>query len=239
MPAYNTAKTLERTVRAIPPGVVDEIILINDKSSDHTSEIAKKLGLIVIDHENRRGYGGAQKTGYQEALKRNGDVVIMVHSDFQYDPTLIPEIMKPIIEGKADACFGSRMAIKRNALKGGMPLWRFLANWGLTLFEGFVFRLNISEYHSGYRAFSRRTLLAIPFEKNSDNYVFDTEVLAQLSLGKFKAQEIPIPTRYMEDSQSPSFLKSLEYGFMTLGVICKYLLHKFGFRHYSQFFINQ
>lgn len=238
MPAYNTSKTIEMAISAIPRGIVDEIIVVDDGSRDETYEIAQRLGVKVIRHEKNRGYGGAQKTGYQEALKNNADVIVMVHSDFQYDPTLVPQVVNPVVLGHADASFGSRMAKKSSALQGGMPLWRFIANWALTQVEEFVLRLKISEYHSGYRAFSRKALIMIPFEKNSDNYVFDTEILAELSAGNFKAMDVPIPTRYREDSQSPSFRKSLEYGIMTLVVLLKYILHKNRLKKYPQFIMN-
>lgn len=238
MPAYNTARTLEKTVRAIPREVVDDIIVVNDGSRDETAAIAGRLGVTLLSHPKNRGYGGAQKTGYQEALKRRGDIIVMVHSDFQYDPALVPDIIKPVAEGKADVCFGSRMAVKGSARAGGMPWWRFIANRTLTTLEESILHLGISEYHSGYRAFSRKTLLMIPFEKNSENYVFDTEILAALSMGRFRAAEIPIPTRYVEDSQSPSFRKSVEYGFMTLGTLLKYLLHRSGLKSYPQFMMN-
>lgn len=239
MPAYNTARTIAKTVRAIPNNTVDEIIIVDDGSKDNSSVIAKELGLTPIRHEKNRGYGGAQKAGYKEALRIGGDIIVMLHSDFQYDPKLLPEIIGPLIDKKADVCLGSRMAIKKNALKGGMPLWRFAANWGLTLLEDLILRLGISEYHSGYRAFSRKVLLAIPFEKNSDKYIFDTEMLAELSMGRFRVTEIPIPTHYGEDSRSPNFWKSTEYGFMTLGVLLKYILHRSGLRTYPQFVINR
>ena len=239
MPARNTAKTIGMTINAIPRDCVDEIIVVDDKSSDGTSEIAKKLGAKVICHETRKYYGGAQKTGYKEALRLGADVIVMVHADFQYDPTLIPQVAKPVAEGRADACFGSRMAVKSDARKGGMPLWRFAANRGLTALEEFVLQLGISEYHTGYRAFSRETLSAIPFIKNSDDYVFDTEILAELSAGNFRVTEVPIPTRYRNDSQSPNFWQSVAYGLRTLGVMLKFLLHKYGLKSYQQFIINR
>ncbi|MDP3963908.1 MAG: glycosyltransferase family 2 protein, partial [bacterium] len=202
-------------------------------------EIARRLGAIVMRHDPNRGYGAAQKTGYKKALEDGADVAVMVHADFQYDPTLIPQMVKPIADGKADVCFGSRMVRKSDAWRAGMPWWRFVANIALTLVEDAVFRLGLSEYHTGYRAYGCKVLESVPFEKNSDNYVFDTEMFAELSLGKFRCAEIAIPTRYLADSQSPSFAKSVEYGFMTLGVMGKFLLHKWGLKRYPQFEVNR
>ncbi len=225
MPAYNTEKTIERAIKAIPRNITDEIIVANDGSRDATEEIAKKLGAIVITHPKNRGYGAAQKTGYREALDRGADIVVMVHSDFQYDPTLLPQMIEKISKNEADVCFGSRMHKNGNA-RANMPWWRFIANRALTILEEAVLKLRISEYHSGYRAFSKEILAKIPFEKNSDNYVFDSEMLAQLAVSRARATEIVIPTRYLEDSQSPNFWKSTEYGLMTLMVLIKFLLHK-------------
>lgn len=226
IPAYNTEKTLEKTLRAIPQGSVDFIVVVDDGSHDTTSEIAKRNGVNLVRHEKNKGYGAAQKTGYKEALTLGADVAVMVHSDFQYDPTRLPEMVKKLVTGEADVCFGSRMHIKGDARKGGMPWWRFIANRALTVLEDSVFHLGLTEYHTGYRAYSRELLQRIPIELNSDNYVFDTEMFAQIALGKFKVAEIPIPTRYQEDSRSPNFYKSMEYGIMTLGVLAKFLLHK-------------
>ncbi|MEK7076766.1 MAG: glycosyltransferase family 2 protein, partial [Patescibacteria group bacterium] len=216
MPARNTAKTIGMTINAIPRDCVDEIIVVDDKSSDGTSEIAKKLGAKVICHETRKYYGGAQKTGYKEALRLGADVIVMVHADFQYDPTLIPQVAKPVAEGRADACFGSRMAVKSDARKGGMPLWRFAANRGLTALEEFVLQLGISEYHTGYRAFSRRVLTTLPLEENGDDFIFDNQMLVQCMAFGFQIAEVTCPTRYTADSSSIGFRRSCVYG---LGVL--------------------
>ena len=238
IPAFNTAKTLPLTLEAIPPNTVDEIIVVNDGSVDATAELARQHGVVLVNHEVNRGYGAAQKTGYSEALRRGADVVVMVHADFQYDPTLVPQIIKPVVQGGADACFGSRLFYKRDARRGGMPWWRFIANISLTFVEDCVLHLHLSEYHTGYRAYSRRVLETIPFEKNSNNYVFDTEMIAELALGKFRVTEIPIPTRYTPDSQSPNFRKSVIYGFATLGVLGKFIAHRLGIKQYPQFIIK-
>lgn len=238
IPAYNTEKTLDKTIKAIPPGSVNAIIVVDDGSRDATGEIARRNGVYLLTHEKNKGYGAAQKTGYKEALRLGADVVVMVHSDFQYDPSLVPEIIKPVVFGEADVCLGSRLHNKGAARKGGMPWWRFAANVALTKIEDFIFRLGLTEYHTGYRAYSRDLLERIPFEKNSNNYVFDTEMFAEISLGKFRVAEIPIPTRYSDDSCSPNFYKSVQYGLMTLGVLKKYLQHKSGRRKFENFEIK-
>ena len=224
IPAYNTELTLEKTLKAIPQGSANDIIVVDDGSVDKTFEIATENNVHVVRHEKNKGYGAAQKTGYREALNRGADIVVMVHSDFQYDPTLIPEMVRPIVEQGADVCFGSRMHNKGSARAGGMVWWRFIANKGLTIVEDSILGLGLTEYHTGYRAYNRKMLTSIQFEKNSDNYVFDTQIFAQIRLGGFNVAEIPIPTRYFEDSQSPNFRKSVEYGLMTLSVLFKYLL---------------
>ena len=238
IPAFNTEKTIQKTLDAIPKDVVDEIIVVDDGSRDKTAEIAERNGVRLIRHPQNKGYGAAQKTGYKAAIDDGGDVMIMVHSDFQYDPTLVKPMAEKVAAGDVDVCFGSRLHDKGSARRGGMPLWRFAANVALTIVEDFFFKLGLTEYHTGYRAYSRGLLTQIPIEKNSDNYVFDTEMFAEISLGKFKVAEIPIPTRYTEESQSPNFYKSVQYGLMTLQVIGKFLLHRWGLKMYPQFIIK-
>lgn len=238
VPAYNAGRTLGKTLSAIPRDVVDTVLVIDDGSRDDTARIAAAGGAILIAHEKNQGYGAAQKTGYQEALARGADIAVMVHSDFQYDPTLVPAMVAAIADGRADACFGSRMHRKKDARAGGMPWWRFLANIALTFIEECFLRLRLSEYHTGYRAYGRSVLTRVPFLVMSNNYVFDTEMLAALAVGKFRVTEIPIPTRYSEDSQSPNFRKSVQYGFSTLGVMGKYTLHQLGIKKYPQFAVK-
>jgi glycosyltransferase involved in cell wall biosynthesis len=225
VPAFDTAKPLATTLRAIPRPLVDQVIVVDDGSRDNSAEVGRSLGATVIRHGENRGYGAAQKSGIPRALESGADVVVMVHSDFQYDPTLVPAMVAPIVRGEADACFGSRMVRKRGALEGGMPWWRFAANVSLTQIEELVLRLGLSEYHTGYRAYSREVLERIPFALNSDNYVFDTEMIAQLRVGRFRVTEIAVPTRYAEESCSPPFWKSVRYGLSTLLVLVRYLLH--------------
>ena len=238
LPAFNTATPLAMTLQAIPKGIADDVIVVDDGSHDNSAEVGRSLGAIVVSHPQNRGYGAAQKTGFQEALKRGADIIVMLHSDFQYDPSLVPAIVKPIAEGRADACFGSRMHRKRDALKGGMPWWRFVANVGLTTIEDAVLRLGLSEYHTGYRAYSSQTLQRIPWILNSNHYVFDTEMIAQLRAGNCRVAEIPIPTRYAEESCSPTFAKSVRYGFSTLGVLWSYILHTLQIRRQAKFEIR-
>lgn len=238
LPAYNTAVPLAMTLKAVPRPPVDEMIVVNDGSRDQSAEVGRSLGATVIDHPQNCGYGAAQKTGFDESLKRGADIIVMVHSDFQYDPTLVPDIIRDIAEGKADACFGSRMHRKRDAWKGGMHWWRFVANIGLTFVEDLVLQMGLSEYHTGYRAYSRAALERIPYHLNSNNYVFDTEMIAELRAGGFRVTEIPVPTRYSEESSSPTFLKSVRYGFSTLYVLLEYVLHRLRLRRIAKYQIK-
>ena len=226
LPAYNAEKTLERTVADIPRDWVDEIILVDDASRDGTEALAQRLGLIVVRHEKNRGYGGNQKTCYAEALKRGADVVVMVHPDYQYDPTYIPGLIAPILEGRADAVFGSRMFIRKGALEGGMPYWKFFANLFLTTIANLVLGYQLSEYHSGFRAYSRHLLSSLPLELNSDNFVFDSEIIVQCVAGGYRIGEVPIPTRYFKEASSIGFWKSVQYGLNILWVLMQYRLHR-------------
>ncbi len=225
LPAYNAERTLERTVADIPRDWVDEIILVDDVSSDNTIAVAEKLGLLVFRHEKNKGYGGNQKTCYRKALERGADAVVMVHPDFQYDPSFIPELIAPILEGKADVVFGSRMLIRRKALEGGMPYWKFFPNIGLTKFANLVLGLRLSEYHSGFRAYSKEFLNSVPFELNSDNFVFDTEIIIQCAAGRFRIGEAPITTRYFNEASSIGFFKSVQYGLHILKALLFFRLH--------------
>ncbi|MFA5830817.1 MAG: glycosyltransferase family 2 protein [Candidatus Paceibacterota bacterium] len=237
--AYNAEKTLELTINAIPPNIVDFLVIVDDYSTDNTPEVAKKFTATVLTHKKNRGYGAAQKTGYREALNRGADVVVMLHGDFQYDPTRLPSLARPLAEDKADVCFGSRMQSKRKAWKDGMPWWRFVANVSLSTIEESIFRLGLSEYHTGYRAYNRHFLLHVPFEKNSDDFVFDTEIFAETSIGNFRATEVPIPTRYLPGNQSINFRRSVKYGVETLGILGKCILHRSGMKKYPQFIIKK
>lgn len=235
LPAYNAEKTLQLTLNDIPADWVDEIILVDDASKDGTAELARQLGLHTIVHPVNRGYGGNQKTCYSEALKMGADVVIMIHPDHQYDPTLVPEMLAPLINDECAAVFGSRMLIPGGAIKGGMPKWKYLANKFLTSMENFVLGLNLSEYHSGFRAYSRQVLEAVKYLENSDDFVFDTEIIVQLKCHDLKIKEIPIPTRYFKDASSISFKRSSQYGLSIIRVMGQYILHRNRVKKYSKF----
>ena len=234
MPAYNAAETLEKTYNDLPREIVDEIILVDDVSQDETVEIARRLGLKVIIHVQNTGYGGNQKTCYLEALKDGASVVVMLHPDYQYDSRLVPELIRPIQEGTADLVLGSRI-LGGEALGGGMPLYKYLSNRFLTLVENLAFRKRLSEYHTGFRAYSRRFLETIPFLLNSDRFVFDSEILAQAVAYGFEITEIPVPTRYFKEASSVGVKDGLVYGIQTLGIVAKYLLNRFGILKSDQF----
>ncbi len=238
LPAYNAEKTLEKTLNDIPLEWVDDIILVDDKSRDNTVEVSKKLGLKTFVHEKNLGYGANQKTCYKKALGYEGKIMVMVHPDHQYDPKAVVHLIKPIAEGEADAVFGSRMIFIKDAISGGMPYWKLIANIFLTKVENLVLRLRLTEYHSGFRAYSEKALKKIPFEKNSDDFVFDTEIIVQLKIAGFKIKEIPIPTRYFKEASMIGFRRSVVYGLSILIVLVKYILHKLKIIKYEQFNFN-
>ncbi len=232
--AYKAEKTLKQTYDAIPKAWVDDVILCDDASPDKTTAVARSLNIPTFVHPVNRGYGANQKTCYREALKRGADIVVMVHPDFQYDPKFIPAMIKPIAEGKAEAVFGSRMMIPKNALAGGMPYWKFIANIALTILENGILGLKLTEYHSGFRAYSRKAL-ELPIELNSNNFVFDTEIIVQLKLAKMRISEIPISTRYFPEASMIGFWRSVQYGVSILKVMGRYLLHTMGVIHPAAF----
>lgn len=225
MPAYNAAKTLRITYDAIPKGDVDHVILVDDGSRDDTLEIAKELKLEVFVHARNYGYGGNQKTCYTEALKAGADIVVMLHPDYQYDPTLLPNIVAPIKSGEADVVLGSRL-MGGDVMQQGMPWWKYLGNRFLTGVQNWVLKEHLSEYHTGYRAFSRRVLEEVPFLLNSDNFVFDQEMLVQIIHLDFKIKEVPVPTRYFAEASSTSFAASVRYGLSILVLLARYALHR-------------
>jgi glycosyltransferase involved in cell wall biosynthesis len=234
MPAYNAEKTLERTLDDVPREWVDDIILVDDASRDGTVELARKLGLRVFVHEKNRGYGGNQKTCYTEALKLGADIMVMVHPDHQYDPRVIPHLVTPLLNGECDAMFGSRMLGGR-PLEGGMPKWKYLANIYLTALENATFYMYLTEYHSGLRAYSRRYLERVNFMANSDDFVFDSEIIAQGVIHGLRILEIPIETRYFQEASQVGFWRSSLYGLSILKMLVKFKLHKKGLVRYRMF----
>jgi glycosyltransferase involved in cell wall biosynthesis len=232
LPAYNAGKTLERTISDIPSGFVDEVILVDDFSSDNTYEIAQKLGLMCIRHESNQGYGGNQKTCYQAALDTNADVIIMLHPDYQYDPKLTTAMAAMIASGVYDVVLGSRI-LGMGALKGGMPTYKYIANRILTLLQNIIIKQKLSEYHTGYRAFSREILADREWMRNSNDFVFDNQILIQLHHKGARFGEISCPTRYFEEASSISFRRSVTYGFGVLATSLRYRLHRWGVWDYS------
>lgn len=235
LPAYEAERTLERTLNDIPSDWVDEIIVVDDASPDGTVAEARRLGLHPIVHEQNTGYGGNQKTCYEAALRSGADLVIMIHPDHQYDPVLVPEMVLPILRGEADVVFGSRMLWRGGAKRGGMPWWKRIANVGLTGLENAVLGLHLSEYHSGFRAYSRKVLETVPFQANSNNFVFDTEFIIQLKVHGFRIREIPIPTRYFKDAHTVGFRAGVRYGLGILRALLEYLLVRANLRASSKF----
>lgn len=224
MPAFNAAETLEKTVKDIPKGIVDQIILVDDNSSDQTVKLARKLGLQVIRHPQNRGYGGNQKTCYTHALSEGADVVVMIHPDYQYDSSLTKEMVSPIIDGRVDVMLGSRIRSREEALAGGMPLYKYLGNRFLTLTENLLLDRNLSEYHTGFRAFHKNILKKLPFHKYSDDFVFDSQILFGSIALKARIGEIQVPVRYFEEASSINFMRSSVYGLSILRDLGLYVL---------------
>jgi len=226
LPAYNAAKTLEATVKDIPPRIVDELILVDDCSKDNTVEIAKKLGLKVIVHEKNLGYGANQKTCYREALKDGADIIVMIHPDYQYDPRLTPYLIGLIREGICDVMLGNRIRTREEALAGGMPLYKYLANRILTVIENLFLGQNLGEWHSGFRAYSRKVLETIPWENNSNDFVFDQQILIQAAYFGFRIGDIPVPAKYFAEASSINFKRSIIYGLSILWTLFKFITQK-------------
>lgn len=234
MPAYNAEKTLERTLADIDRDWVDDIILVDDGSRDATVALARRLGLKVFVHEKNTGYGGNQKTCYTEAMRIGADIMVMVHPDHQYDPRVVPQLVQPLLDGTCDAVFGSRMLGGR-PLEGGMPKWKYLANIFLTAVENAAFYMYLTEYHSGLRAYSRRYLKTVNFLANSDDFVFDSEIIAQGVLHGMRIREIPIETRYFSEASQIGLRRSIVYGLSILKTLVKFKLHKKGWMRYAMF----
>jgi glycosyltransferase involved in cell wall biosynthesis len=228
LPAYNAAKTLAATVVDFPAGCVDEILLVDDCSKDDTAQLARDMGLTVIVHEKNTGYGGNQKTCYRYCLERGADVVVMIHPDYQYDSRVIPHAVGMIELGICDVILGNRVRSRREALKCGMPWWKYVSNRGLTMFENVALGQNLGEFHSGFRAYRRSVLETIPFESNSDDFVFDTQFLVQAVHFGFRLGDIPVPVRYFDEASQINFRRSAKYGLQTLSTVGKYWLNKLG-----------
>lgn len=227
MPAYNAEMTLEKTLSDIPSKTVDEVILGDDASIDNTVEIAKRLGLKVLQHKENRGYGANQKTCYKEALKDGADIIVMIHPDYQYDSRLTPYLIGLLKDGVCDVMLGSRIRTRKEAMAGGMPIYKYLSNRFLTFVENLILGQNLAEFHTGFRAFKREVLTTVPFELNSDDFVFDQEILVQAIAFGFRIGEIPVPTRYFEEASSINFIRSVKYGLQTLLTLVRYELHHF------------
>lgn len=226
MPAYNAAKTIAKTYRDIPKGVVDEVIVVDDDSKDDTVQVAKKLGLSVFQHPQNRGYGGNQKTCYTLALSKGADIVVMIHPDYQYDSSLTEELIRPIKQGRLDIMLGSRIRSRGEALAGGMPAYKYYFNRLLTLIENIILGQNLSEYHTGFRAFAAPTLKKLPFHKYSDDFVFDQQILIGAIGQKARIGEIPVPVRYFPEASSINFRRSMIYGLLILRDLGFYLLSR-------------
>ena len=231
MPAYHAGRTLEATWRDLPHDIVDQVVVVDDASDDDTVAVARALGLDVILHPHNMGYGANQKTCYNEAIARDADIVVMVHPDYQYDPRLVTAMAGMVASGIYDMVLGSRI-LGSGALRGGMPLWKYLANRLLTLFENLMLGAHLSEYHTGYRAYSRSLLDALPWQRNSDDFVFDNQILAQAIVGHYGIGEVSVPTRYFAEASSIGFRRSVRYGFGVVGTTLLAFLARIGmYRH--------
>src|SRR5215218_3344729 len=226
MPAYNAALTLAETEASIPPGLVSKVILVDDHSRDETVPVAKELGVEVIVHPHNVGYGGNQKTCYMAALRDDADIVVMLHPDGQYDPELLPAMIAPIANGEADMTLGSRFLRPGGPRMGGMPRYKVAANRLLTTIENYVLGTHFSELHTGYRAYSRRFLETVPFLRNSNDFVFDTQVIAQAVAFEMRVKEVPVATKYFAEASETTLKQSVVYGLKTLAVMLRYRLHK-------------
>jgi glycosyltransferase involved in cell wall biosynthesis len=235
MPAYNASKTLEKTFEHIPKNFADKIVLVDDSSEDDTVKIAERLALTVIRHERNTGYGANQKTCYDAALKCGADIIIMIHPDYQYDSSLAPLFAELIEKGVCDIVLGSRIRTRKECLDSGMPLYKYLSNRFLTLLENLITGQNLSEWHTGYRAYSRQVLEAIPYQKNSNDFLFDSQFLIQAAYFGFKIGDLPVPCRYMAEASSIHFRRGTIYGVGTMKVLLQFILQKFHLMRFDIF----
>jgi glycosyltransferase involved in cell wall biosynthesis len=225
LPAYNAGRTLEQTISEIPMHIVDDLLLVDDASGDDTVEVAERLGIPYVVHPENRGYGGNQKTCYTEALKRGADIVTMLHPDYQYSPRLIEAMVPLAATGQFDVVLGSRI-LSEGALAGGMPFYKYVSNRALTAFENIFLGLKLSEYHTGYRTFTRKVLETLPLHECSNDFLFDNQMLAQTAMFGFRIGEISCPTRYFAEASSINFRRSVVYGVGVLGTSLRYRMHK-------------
>ncbi len=235
MPAYNAGRTVARTVADIPVDAVDEIILVDDCSKDDTVRVSTELGLRVIARDQNGGYGANQKTCYQAALSRGADYVVMIHPDYQYDSRVVGAAVEFLKLGICDVVLGSRIRTRQEALKGGMPRWKYVANRILTTTENIALGQNLGDFHSGFRAYSRKVLETIPWEQNSDDFVFDSQFLAQAVHFGFKIGDVPVPVRYFDEASSINFRRSVKYGLSTLAVLGEFYMNRWGLRRSPRF----
>ena len=239
MPAYNAELTLAKTLADFAPGCVDEIILVDDGSKDRTVQVAREMGLTVIEHPQNRGYGGNQKTCYKNALERGAEIIVMIHPDYQYDSRVIPHAVGIIELGICDVVLGSRIRSRDEALAGGMPKYKYIANRFLTAFENFALGQNLGDFHSGFRVYRREVLERIPFENNSDDFVFDTQFLVQAVHFGFRLGDIPVPVRYFAEASSINFKRSVKYGLSTLGAVGTFWMNRLGLKRSKLFQVKQ
>jgi glycosyltransferase involved in cell wall biosynthesis len=235
LPAYNAERTLAATLADFPPGSVDEILLVDDGSRDRTVHLAREMGVVVIQHAENRGYGGNQKTCYRYALEHGADVIVMIHPDYQYDARVIPHAIGLIELGICDVILGSRVRSREEALGCGMPWWKYFSNRILTVIENVALGQNLGDFHSGFRIYRRKVLETIPFEANSDDFVFDTQFLAQAVHFGFRLGDIPVPVRYFDEASSINFRRSTIYGLRTLSTMAQFWLHRIGLRRSALF----
>ena len=235
LPAYNAERTLAATLADVPVGSIDHVILVDDGSSDHTVQIAREMGLTVVVHPRNRGYGGNQKTCYRAALEHGADIVVMIHPDYQYDSRVIPHAVGFIELGICDVVLGSRIRSRAEALQGGMPFYKYVANRFLTTVENFALGQNLGDFHSGFRVYRREVLERVPFEENSEDFVFDTQFLVQAVRLGYRLGDIPVPVRYFDEASSINFRRSVKYGLSTLAVVAQYWLDRLGLKRSKLF----
>lgn len=227
MPAYNAARTIEKTYNDIPKKVIDEVIVVDDNSNDNTIEVTKRLGLTIVKHKINRGYGGNQKTCYREALKRKADIIVMIHPDYQYDSSLTEELIKPIRNGRFDIMFGGRIRTRKEALEGGMPYVKYILNRIISLIENIILGVNFTEHMSGFRAYSRKVLESLPLEKFSNDFVFDQQFMISAIAYGFRVSEYPVPVRYFSEASSINYPKGGKFLLETFLTLLLFILYKF------------